>query len=208
MDDEGPRYWLWSLGGVGLGLLVGLLMALSGTPACSLNPSVRTASGDTSSMPPLPEKVEPSRLAQAQRGWYLATAAGCAACHTPVDPFTGPLDAQALSGGMALRSRFFGTLYSANITADLASGIGKLRDEHGRLRSALRGGAGTRDQVMHPAAMPWLEIGRADTEDLECILYYLLLAKAYSRTFPPRGAPGTADPAGVWMGLGSWSRTM
>jgi len=206
MDEEGPRYWLWTLIGVGVGLLLGLLMVLSGTPSCGVNPSVRTASGDLGTMPEMPEKVEKGRQGQVQRGSYLASIAGCAYCHTPVDPLTGPFSSQALSGGTGLRSKHFGTLYSANLTPDLRSGLGPARTDIARLRSAARGGLSTWGYTMHPAAMPWYLLARADPEDVDCLLTFLTYSTAVSRAMPPRGAPGKNDPDGIVIELGSYSK--
>lgn len=206
MEEASPRYWLWALIGLATGFVLALFMVLAATPSCSLNPSVRTAEGDTASMPDLPDNVEKGRLAQAQRGWYLTTIGGCAFCHTPVDPLTGPYAAEALSGGVAFTSRAFGTLYSANLTPDLRSGIGPIRDDRARLRSALRGGLSSRGYSMHPAAMPWHIVARTDSEDLECITTYLMYTTAVSRSFAARGPSTDAIPAGVAMGLGSWSK--
>lgn len=205
MDEEAPRYWLWSLGGAGAGLILALLMVLAGVPRCGLNPAVRTRDSDVQAMPE-PKSPEKGMVAKVQRGRYLATVAGCAYCHTPVDPLTGALASQALSGGVAFRSRSFGTLYSANLTPDLSSGLGEAKDEQNRLRAALRSGLSTRGNTMHPAAMPWHLISHASTEDLHAVLLYLLHTTAVSRAMPPRGAPTKGDPDGVWMGLGAWSR--
>jgi len=201
MDDESPRYWLWATIGLGAGLMLALLMVISGTPSCGCNPSVRTVESDLSTMPELPNKVDKEKLANAQRGLYLATIAGCAACHTPTDPLTGPSHADGLVGGVLLRSKVFGTLYSANLTPAV-SGIGDTEGDYTRLRHALRGGMSTHANTMHPAAMPWHLIGRADTEELDCIFAYLEYAKAIARAVPERGAPGKEEPPGVWIGLG------
>jgi hypothetical protein len=206
MEEATPRFWLWALIGLACGFMLALLMVLSATPNCGLNPSVRTAEGDTASMPDLPGTVEKGRLAQAQRGWYLTTVGACAFCHTPVDPLTGPYTAEALSGGVVFKSQYFGSLYSANLTPDLRSGIGPIREDRARLRSALRGGLSTRGYSMHPAAMPWHIIGRTDSEDLECITTYLMYTTAVSRSFAPRGPIVKDSPEGVAMGLGSWSK--
>jgi len=206
MDEDAPRYWMWMLIGVGGGLFLSLLLVLTATPNCGFNPSVRTAGADTATMPTLGEKIEKGRQAQAHRGYYLTTVAGCAHCHTPVDPLTGPYASEALSGGAAFESRFFGTLYSANLTPDLRSGIGQVRDDRSKLRAAMRGGLSSWGNSMHPAAMPWHLIGQADTEDLECIITYLTYTTAVSRAFADRGAPGKNHPDGVAMGLGSRSK--
>lgn len=207
MDEESPRYFLWTALGLVLGLVFGFFGVVGGTPGCSLNPGVRTASGDRGTMPAISERTPKNRLAQTQRGWYLATVAGCAQCHTPTDPITGPRKNEALSGGVAFRSKAFGTLYSANITSDLSSGIGKARDRPSQLRAALHGGLSTHGLNMQPAAMPWHWIGQINTEDMDCLMLYLSHSFAVSRPLPERGAPQADSPDGLWMGLGSWSRS-
>ena len=54
----------------------------------------------------------------AKRGQYLATAAGCAGCHTEEKK-----DAVPFAGGRALKTPF-GTFYGPNITPHPQSGIG------------------------------------------------------------------------------------
>ena len=53
-----------------------------------------------------------------ERGAYLVRAAGCASCHTDEKGGGSPF-----AGGRALETPF-GTVYSPNITADAATGIG------------------------------------------------------------------------------------
>jgi mono/diheme cytochrome c family protein len=59
---------------------------------------------------------------QVARGAYIATAAGCANCHT--DSAHG---GQPYAGGLALATPF-GTFYSPNITPDPETGIGRWTD--------------------------------------------------------------------------------
>lgn len=208
MEEESPRYALWSALGLVLGLIFALFGVLAGVPNCGANPGVRSAAGDLGTMPAIPERIPKNRLAQMQRGWYLASVGGCAACHTPTDAITGPRRNEALSGGVAFRSKVFGTIYSANITADRSSGLGKARDRPSQLRSALRGGLSTHGQNMQPSAMPWHQIGQVNTEDLDCLLLYLSNSFAVSRPMPQRAAPQADSPDGLWMGFGSWANSM
>lgn len=208
MDDESPKYWLWSTGGLGAGVLLGLISMLSGTPHCSANPTVMTASAVQATLPPVPANLDETQRAQVLRGWYLTTVAGCARCHTPQDILRGPRATEALSGGVAMRSESFGTLYSGNLTPDQTSGLGPIRKSHARFRHAVSGGLSSRGITMHPAAMPWLSLGQVDSEDLHCIHAYLTQIKAVSRALPERGPLEAGLPAGVWMGLGSWSKSL
>ncbi len=59
---------------------------------------------------------------EAERGAYLARAAGCISCHTDKKG-----KGEAYAGGRALKTPF-GTYYSPNITPDKAAGIGSWSD--------------------------------------------------------------------------------
>ena len=205
MDEDAPRYWLWILVGLSVGTGLAVLTVITALPHCGINPVVRVAEDDVKAMPGVPG-LKPGMLAKVQRGYYLTKVAGCAYCHTPLDPLAGPIVSEAFSGGVAFRSRHFGTLYSANLTPDLRSGLGLAKSDHRRLRSALGGGISVWGRSMHPAAMPWHLIGQIPTEDQQTIMLYLINTTAFSRALPPRGAPTKGDPEGVWMGLGAWSK--
>lgn len=102
-----------------------------------------------------------------KRGEYVSHAADCIACHTP----TGE---PAYSGGLKLETPF-GVLYSANITPDEETGIGRwsLAD----FKRALQMGIGKEGQHLFPA-FPYDYYTRMEDADIEALYAFL-------RTIPP-----------------------
>ncbi|HTM19583.1 MAG TPA: hypothetical protein VL172_03715 [Kofleriaceae bacterium] len=84
-------------------------------------------------MPPAP-KPEGKEWPAEKRGEYLATVMHCALCHTPMGP-QGPDMSKKFAGGnpMKIPPQFAmvgtGVNFSANITSDAESGIGKWTDQ-------------------------------------------------------------------------------
>lgn len=62
--------------------------------------------------------IESTIVGNAKRGAYIATAAGCYACHTDTKN-----NGEPFAGGRSFKTRF-GTVYSSNITSDRETGIG------------------------------------------------------------------------------------
>jgi mono/diheme cytochrome c family protein len=129
--------------------------------------------------PPLPEKApDPSdRLAY---GTYLTTIAGCVTCHTQMERGQ-PIPGMEFAGGLEFPMRSGGMQYSANITSDEQSGIGRWTVEQfvasfksiadaDEASLALNGRPNTE--------MPWRDYGGMTREDLEAIFTFL-------QTVPP-----------------------
>jgi len=107
----------------------------------------------------------PAELAHAgiiQRGEYLARAADCAACHTPKGgaPF---------SGGLAFVLPF-GTIFSANITSDRATGIGSWSDAD--FLNAIHRGRDDEGEALYPV-MPFTSYTSITDADALAIKAYL-----------------------------------
>lgn len=100
-------------------------------------------------------------FATIERGRYLATAADCTACHTPIG---GAL----FSGGRPLETPF-GTLLGPNITPD-PTGIGDWTEAD--FQSALRRGIGHDGVHLYPA-MPYTYYTGLTPEDVHAIWVYL-----------------------------------
>jgi mono/diheme cytochrome c family protein len=82
-------------------------------------------------IPAPPAKGEaPDKADPVAHGQYLASMMHCAACHTPMGP-KGPDMSKAYAGGMKLEIPMMGegALYTANLTSDEATGLGKWSDE-------------------------------------------------------------------------------
>jgi mono/diheme cytochrome c family protein len=114
----------------------------------------------------------PPELAHAsliERGRYLARAADCAACHTANGgaPF---------AGGLAFILPF-GTIYSANITADKDTGIGSWSDA--AFLNALHKGIDDEGKPLYPA-MPYASYtGMTDADALAIKAYLFSLAPVH-----------------------------
>ncbi len=127
-----------------------------------------------------------------QRGAYLARAADCAVCHTAAG-------GQPYAGGFAFTLPF-GTIWSTNITADKATGIGGYSDAD--FIRAVRLGVRHDGQRLYPA-MPYTSYRYLTDADT-------LAIKAYLFSLPPVRAPARADTLGFpfdqrWL-MSIWSR--
>ncbi len=116
-----------------------------------------------------------ARADEVTRGRYLATVGDCIACHTA--PGGAPF-----AGGRPIATPF-GTLRSANITPDRASGIGGWSDA--AFDRALRAGIAPGGKYLYPAC-PFPYFTRARGEDIAAI-------HAYLRSLAPVGNPVQTD---------------
>ena len=118
----------------------------------------------------------PAELAKAdlvKRGEYLAKAADCMVCHTAPG---GPVYA----GGLAFPLPF-GTLYSTNITADKATGIGDYTDQD--FLNAVRRGIRKDGARLYPG-MPYTSYTFMSDDDVLAIKAYLFSLPAVDRKNP------------------------
>jgi len=124
--------------------------------------------------PPLPERT-PDLSDRVAYGKYLTTIASCASCHTKMERGR-PVPGMAFAGGLEFHTRLGDVQYSANITPDLETGIGRWTAEQfvARFKSvaeadeaslALNGRKNTE--------MPWRDYGGMKAEDLTAIFTYL-----------------------------------
>jgi mono/diheme cytochrome c family protein len=150
--------------GVGFGLW--LLLIPGPMDFAGGRPSVAAAGANPTGVP-----AELANASQIQKGEYLARAADCAACHTTED-------GKPFAGGRAFVLPF-GTMYSTNITADRATGIGAYSDED-FLRAMHKGIA--RDGTRLYPAMPYASYTYMTDSDA-------LAIKAYLFSLPPVDAP-------------------
>lgn len=107
----------------------------------------------------------------AERGAYLAKAAGCLGCHTRETQ-----GAEPYAGGRALDTPF-GRFYGPNITPHATAGIGRWREQD--FRRALRDGEGPDGTHFYPA-FPYTSFTQITDADLQDLWAYL-------RSLPPSG---------------------
>jgi mono/diheme cytochrome c family protein len=120
----------------------------------------------------------PASLANADlaaRGEYLARAGDCVACHTA--PGGKPF-----AGGLPFKLPMIGTIYSTNITPDVATGIGDWSDEE--FLRALHQGIGKGGKHLYPA-FPYPSYALLTDNDVLAIKAYLFSLKPVSYTPPP-----------------------
>ncbi len=116
-----------------------------------------------------------------QRGAYLAKVGNCAACHTE-------RGGAAFAGGKAIGTPF-GTVYTSNITPDLATGIGKWSAD--AFYRAMHEGRSADGHLLTPA-FPYpnyTHITRADSDDLYAYFMHSVapaaqVNKAHDLPFP------------------------
>jgi mono/diheme cytochrome c family protein len=98
------------------------------------------------------------------RGRLLLKVMGCVDCHTPMKRGT-LVEGMELAGGNEFRGPF-GVVYSANITADPAAGIGAYTDED--LKRVFLEGRSKTGQALW--VMPWSATMGLNGEDLEALI--------------------------------------
>jgi mono/diheme cytochrome c family protein len=126
------------------------------------------------------------------RGEYLTKAADCIACHTV------PESGKPFAGGVAFKLPV-GTIYSSNITADPASGIGSWSDEE--FVRAVRDGIRKDGQHLYPA-FPYTSYTQLSRDDV-------LAIKAYLTSLPPIAQSNRANdlhfPFDQRWAIGFWN---
>jgi mono/diheme cytochrome c family protein len=128
----------------------------------ALGPAANAASG---------APVDASLINQ---GRYLATAGDCISCHTR--PKGAPF-----AGGLPLATPF-GVIYSANITPDVATGIGAWSEQ--QFARALHEGIAADGRHLYPA-FPYTAYTKVTDQDLHAIYAYLRSLKPARYTPPP-----------------------
>lgn len=180
-DDSPPktkgRAWLRPRT-IGLSLGAVLVMGLAALWAVGSGPSLAD------------QPAAKSNPALVERGAYLAAAGDCVACHT------APGGAE-FAGGRPLPTPF-GTIYSANITADPARGIGGWSQQ--AFHRALTRGLSQDGSHIYPAC-PYTSFAVVAPRDSEALQAYLLSRPA-AATSPP--ANGLSFPFSYRPLVGFW----
>jgi mono/diheme cytochrome c family protein len=136
----------------------------------------------------------PARISDAplvERGRYLAVAGDCISCHTRPNgmPF---------SGGRALNTPF-GVIYSANITPDAGTGIGRWSET--QFARALREGIGADGKHLYPA-FPYTSYTKLTDSDVSALYAYIRSLRPVRYTPPQNAMP---FPFGIRALLGAWN---
>jgi hypothetical protein len=191
-------------------MVASLAMTMSLT-SCNKKESAPGAGGDST-------KMSATAMTPVQRGEYLVTIASCNDCHTPwkmgpkgpEQDFSRRLSGHpemmpmppapqngmpwAISGAITLTAWAgpFGTSFTANLTPDSATGIGKMTEAD--FIKTLRSGImfGLNRPIMPP--MPWEYVSKMTDDDLKAVYAYL-------RSIPPikNKVPDYIPPKGGGM---------
>lgn len=140
-----------------------------------------------------PPVVTQALSAQAERGRYLARIGNCAACHTT--PGGG-----AYAGGRAIDTPF-GRVYSTNLTADAATGLGRWSAED--FWRALHHGRSRDGRLLYPA-FPYPNYTRMSRQDADALFAWLRLLPAVhspARAHELRWPYSTQAALAVWRAL-------
>lgn len=127
-----------------------------------------------------------------ERGHYLATASDCVACHTV------PGSTKTYAGGRAIETPF-GNIMSANITPDLATGIGGWTDR--QFEDAVRKGIRPDGSRLYPA-MPYPNYTKLTHDDVMAIRAYLRTVKAVNNKVDRSTLP---FPFSIRSGMRAWN---
>jgi mono/diheme cytochrome c family protein len=114
-------------------------------------------------------------------GEYLVLVGGCAGCHTRAERGE-PVAGMEFAGGEKFEAPAWGTVYSANITPDLETGIGKWGEEFfvkkfHDYREYDQNGPPRISGPEQFTVMPWLAFSRLSREELGAIYTYLRTLK-------------------------------
>ncbi len=108
-----------------------------------------------------------------ERGRILAAIGDCAVCHTRAG---GPMNA----GGRPLATPF-GTIYSTNLTPDMATGIGAW--SFSAFQRAMRDGIARDGRHLYPA-FPYTAYAKTSDDDLQALYAYLMSQPAVTSVAP------------------------
>jgi mono/diheme cytochrome c family protein len=149
---------------------------------------------------------------QAAHGKYIATIAGCTACHTPYkadyqkppqeltfeqiqaiafDDHLATDQNRLLAGGRPFDLGPAGILFTRNITPDEETGIGAWSDD--QLKLAIKTGIDNKGGVLFPVMPYHVYSGMADA-DLEAVIAYMRSVNTVSNPVPARTVPTEGMP--------------
>lgn len=142
-------------------------------------------------VPELPA-LDASVQGDAARGTYVATAAGCYACHTAKGDDTKPY-----AGGRAFKTPF-GTIYAPNITPDPDTGIGGW--SLAQFREAVRAGVAPSGAHYYPAFPYTSYVHMTDQDVADLKAYFDTVAPVHQ----PNRLPEMAWPISDRTFVGAW----
>jgi mono/diheme cytochrome c family protein len=159
-----------------LGYLVGALVAIVAVAAIYFSARLPRTFPDVPT-PAISASTDPAVIA---RGEYLFHAvAHCTACHDPDIRTVAPGDKGVPKGGYEWKMGPLGTIRSANITMDEATGVGKWSD--GDLARVIKHGV----RPDHRAAIMMFGVGPMADEDITALVSYVRTIEPVSNAVAP-----------------------
>lgn len=152
-------------------------------------------------LPPRPLSPPPDLSDSVKRGAYLANAADCFTCHTPVNPQGEPLPGMEFAGGWVLKGPW-GEVAGANITPD-PSGI-PYYDEPMFL-SVMRTGRVKGVRKLN-VLMPWRFYRDMADQDLKALFAWLRTLKPVSHRVDNTESATPCPRCGFRHGLGAMNQ--
>ncbi|MCH7819814.1 MAG: hypothetical protein IIB40_09690 [Candidatus Marinimicrobia bacterium] len=179
----------WVLISVGSFVLIAFLGFLWFIPPFTLLEPEAFSDPAQNAPPSLDHIEDPAQRLLAERGKYLVNSGYCIGCHVPLGD-EGPNYDLYLAGGMEFSTRS-GTYYSANLTPDPETGLGRYTDEE--IKRALQNGVRSDGRLMDPGAMPWTLTSSWTEEDLHAAIVYLRNIKPVYHKIPDPLLVNTLD---------------
>ncbi|MEP6557880.1 MAG: c-type cytochrome, partial [Burkholderiales bacterium] len=168
--------------------------AVAATAALILASAVWMRSGDDQHLSSIATAQDPANGAtEVKRGAYLTRAGNCMACHSA-------RGGEPYAGGRPIPTPF-GTIYSTNLTPDVATGLGGWsRDDFWR---ALHHGESKDGRLLYPA-FPYPSLTRVSRADSDAMFAWLQAQPAVQRAPTPnevRWPYSTQAALAVWRAL-------
>jgi len=130
----------------------------------------------------------PEEYALAERGLYIFKTASCMYCH-----------ATNGMGGSKVNGLGAGTVWTANISQDTATGIGSWSDAE--IARAIRSGVSADGRLLYWQGMPWDHFANLDEEDVRSLVVFLrqLPPVTHDVPLPAPPAPGDCETYTFWL---------
>jgi len=138
-----------------------------------------------------PAYAQHNSYAQVERGRYLLAAGNCEGCHTVPG-------GERFAGGRGLVTPF-GTIYTANITFDAATGLGRWSKDD--FWQAMHHGIRRDGERLYPA-FPYPHFTKMPREDVDAIYDYLATLPPVKKTTPENDLP---FPLNLRSTLAGWN---
>lgn len=183
------RGWIVSVLGIfGLLICALLLFVINALPGI-IPPDQIVKNASSAIAQPNTNGMTAEQKAMAQRGMYLYSSA-CILCHT----------ANA-AGGQKNNDADGGTMWSRNISPDVATGSGSWNEL--QIARAIRSGVSKDGRPLYWQSMPWDHFSNLDEEDVRALVAYLHaippVHQAVPLPLPP--APGDCTELNVFIGV-------